>query len=260
MRRCSRSRIWSKRRRINGSARTSRAGMTLGYDPWLHTAENAEKLAKACASVGAKLVPLDANPVDAIWTDRPAPPLGKIVAHDLKFAGEDVAEQTRTHSRHDRQIARRRAGGVRSAQRGLDLQHPRHPTSRIRRCRSATRSFRKKAGRRSISTAASSTMRCGLAWKNSRMCASRRISSTGSKRSAAPRPMCGSTRRPRRMRCRASSRGRRHRRARAGSDRRHEGGEERHRDHGHARSASPRRRGDGALSRLVRPRSRRKAN
>ena len=66
------------------------AGMTLGYDPWLHTADNAEKLAKACASVGAKLVPLDANPVDAIWSDRPAPALGKIVAHDLKFAGEDV--------------------------------------------------------------------------------------------------------------------------------------------------------------------------
>jgi Xaa-Pro aminopeptidase len=67
------------------------AGMTLGYDPWLHTADGAEKLARACATVGAKLVPVDSDPVDAIWTDRPAPPLGKIVAHDLKFAGEDVA-------------------------------------------------------------------------------------------------------------------------------------------------------------------------
>lgn len=66
------------------------AGMTLGYDPWLHTADGAEKLAKACASVGAKLVPVDGNPVDAIWTDRPAPPLGTIVPHDLRFAGEDV--------------------------------------------------------------------------------------------------------------------------------------------------------------------------
>jgi Xaa-Pro aminopeptidase len=66
------------------------AGMTLGYDPWLHTTEGAEKLAKACASVDAKLVPLEGNPVDAIWTDRPSPPLGKIVPHDLRFAGEDV--------------------------------------------------------------------------------------------------------------------------------------------------------------------------
>src|SRR6187431_3351330 len=31
------------------------AGMTLGYDPWLHTAEGAEKLAKACAGAGATL-------------------------------------------------------------------------------------------------------------------------------------------------------------------------------------------------------------
>jgi len=64
------------------------AGMTLGYDPWLHTSDGAEKLAKACAGVGAKLVPLEPNPVDAIWADRPVLTLGKVVAHDLRFAGE----------------------------------------------------------------------------------------------------------------------------------------------------------------------------
>jgi Xaa-Pro aminopeptidase len=69
------------------------AGMALGYDPWLHTAEGAEKLAKACASAGATLVPLDSNPVDAIWRDRPPPPLGKIVPHGLRFAGEDAASK-----------------------------------------------------------------------------------------------------------------------------------------------------------------------
>ena len=69
------------------------AGMTLGYDPWLHTTEGAEKLAKACASAGATLVPLDSNPVDAIWRDRPPPLLGKIVPHDLRFAGEDAASK-----------------------------------------------------------------------------------------------------------------------------------------------------------------------
>ena len=30
-------------------------------------------------------------PIDAIWTDRPAPPLGAVVAHDLRYAGEDTA-------------------------------------------------------------------------------------------------------------------------------------------------------------------------
>ena len=64
------------------------SGAKLGYDPWLHTAEGAERLARACANAGATLVPVEPNPIDAIWTDRPAPPLGPVVLHDLRFAGE----------------------------------------------------------------------------------------------------------------------------------------------------------------------------
>ena len=64
------------------------SGGKLGYDPWLHTAEGAERLARACANAGATLVPAEPNPIDTIWTDRPAPPLGPVVLHDLRFAGE----------------------------------------------------------------------------------------------------------------------------------------------------------------------------
>jgi Xaa-Pro aminopeptidase len=67
------------------------AGAQLGYDPWLHTVEGAERLAKACAAADAALVPTDPNPIDAIWTDRPAPPLGPVTPHNLGFAGEDAA-------------------------------------------------------------------------------------------------------------------------------------------------------------------------
>jgi len=63
------------------------AGTRLGYDPWLHTAEGAEKLSKACTKAGATLVAMDRNPVDEIWTDRPAPPLGPVMLHDLRHAG-----------------------------------------------------------------------------------------------------------------------------------------------------------------------------
>lgn len=63
------------------------AGTKLGYDSWLHTAEGAEKLSKACAKVGATLVPVASDPVDAIWNDRPSPPLGAVVLHDLRHAG-----------------------------------------------------------------------------------------------------------------------------------------------------------------------------
>jgi Xaa-Pro aminopeptidase len=62
----------------------------LGYSPWLHTVEGAERLAKACTAARASLVPVEDNPIDAIWTDRPPPPLGAVVAHDLRYAGEDT--------------------------------------------------------------------------------------------------------------------------------------------------------------------------
>jgi Xaa-Pro aminopeptidase len=63
----------------------------IGYDPWLHTADGAEKLAKACEVAGARLVPVEQNPIDVIWNDRPAPPLAPVSLHDLRYAGEDVA-------------------------------------------------------------------------------------------------------------------------------------------------------------------------
>src|ERR1043166_5783836 len=67
------------------------AGAQLAYDPWLHTIAGAEKLAKACEAAGATLVPVESNPVDAVWSDRPAPPLGPVVLHHLRFAGEEAS-------------------------------------------------------------------------------------------------------------------------------------------------------------------------
>src|ERR1700756_2239197 len=57
------------------------AGTKIGYDPWLHTIAPAEKLAKSAEAAGASLVAVDSNPIDAIWSDRPAPPLGPVVLH-----------------------------------------------------------------------------------------------------------------------------------------------------------------------------------
>jgi Xaa-Pro aminopeptidase len=68
-------------------------GDRLGYDPWLHTVEGAERLSKACAAAEAALVPVEPDLIDAIWTDRPAPPLGAVTLHDLRFAGESAADK-----------------------------------------------------------------------------------------------------------------------------------------------------------------------
>jgi Xaa-Pro aminopeptidase len=70
-----------------------KAGQKLGFDPWLHTAEGAERLARACSNIGAILVATEPNPIDAACRNRPPPPHGAIVPHDLKFAGEPAAQK-----------------------------------------------------------------------------------------------------------------------------------------------------------------------
>ncbi|HTZ03898.1 MAG TPA: aminopeptidase family protein P, partial [Xanthobacteraceae bacterium] len=67
------------------------AGKKLGYSPWLHTVEGAERFGKACEAAGAGLVAVADNPIDACWHGRPQPPLGAVVLHDLRYAGEDAA-------------------------------------------------------------------------------------------------------------------------------------------------------------------------
>ncbi len=47
------------------------------------------------------LLPVDDNPIDAIWTDRPQPPLGAVVPHDLRYAGEDAEAQARARAHRD---------------------------------------------------------------------------------------------------------------------------------------------------------------
>jgi Xaa-Pro aminopeptidase len=63
-------------------------GDRLGFDPWLHTSAAAERLAAACAKAGAELVAVDSNPLDSVWTERPAPPLGAVTVHGPQFSGE----------------------------------------------------------------------------------------------------------------------------------------------------------------------------
>src|SRR6266851_357098 len=72
-----------------------KAGDCLGFDPWLHTSSAAERLAVGCAKAGAELVAVDSNPLDAIWTERPQPPLAPVVVHGARFAGEVEADKLR---------------------------------------------------------------------------------------------------------------------------------------------------------------------
>ncbi|MCW5694403.1 MAG: aminopeptidase P family protein [Pseudolabrys sp.] len=70
-----------------------KAGDRIGFDPWLHTSDSAERFAKACAKAGATLVAVDDNPVDKLWSNRPAPPAAPVSLRPLTLAGESAADK-----------------------------------------------------------------------------------------------------------------------------------------------------------------------
>lgn len=72
-------------------------GARVGIDPTLHTIEAAEKLEKQLRAAGRVLVPLSANPVDAVWgEDRPEAPSAQLRVHPLEWAGASVEEKLKT--------------------------------------------------------------------------------------------------------------------------------------------------------------------
>ncbi len=67
--------------------------MKLSYDPWLHTGPGLLRLKQACEKIGAELVAAPHNFIDAIWSDRPEPPLDPVFVHDLAYAGQSHTEK-----------------------------------------------------------------------------------------------------------------------------------------------------------------------
>ncbi|GAB5351717.1 aminopeptidase P family protein [Qipengyuania sp. 483] len=68
-------------------------GAKIGYDAWLHGVDWAEQAEKLFSKKGIELVPVDRNPIDAVWADRPQPSLEAAVPHDDKFAGRSSADK-----------------------------------------------------------------------------------------------------------------------------------------------------------------------
>ena len=231
-------------------------GDTLGYDPWLHTVEGAEKLAAACANAGATLV-ADRAQSDRRDLDRPPCP----AARPGDAARHPLCRRSRRDQARDASVPRspssrptRWSCPIRTPSPGRSTSAA--PTSRTRRCRSPSRSIPRE-GRPSlfIDGRKLSQRRARPAGGARRRARARRLRRARSPRSARPARPCVSIR---------------HRRRRAGAHRDRapaarrrkgadpitaaQGGEERGRDRRRARGAPARRRSDGALPRLVRPR------
>jgi Xaa-Pro aminopeptidase len=76
-------------------AKNFKNGDRLGLDPWLITADQAMRFRDACEHVGASLVAVDGNLVDAIWDDQPQRPGTAISTHPTQFAGRTAAEKVK---------------------------------------------------------------------------------------------------------------------------------------------------------------------
>jgi Xaa-Pro aminopeptidase len=68
-------------------------GARIGYDPWLHTRDWVKKAKEALATRGAELVPVDRNPIDEIWKDRPEASKAHLVVQPDEHAGKNAAEK-----------------------------------------------------------------------------------------------------------------------------------------------------------------------
>ncbi|MDP5209445.1 aminopeptidase P family protein [Microbulbifer sp. 2205BS26-8] len=70
-------------------------GQTLGYDPRLHTEPGLALLQGRLEERVITLRPLEENPIDAIWTDRPEAPSGTARPHPFAFNGEHSRDKRR---------------------------------------------------------------------------------------------------------------------------------------------------------------------
>ncbi|MBB1250661.1 aminopeptidase P family protein [Rhizobium sp. G21] len=111
--------------------------LRLGVDPWLHTKAEIDKLAKTLGARGGELVMLETNPLDAIWDDRPAEPLGAVTIQQFDHAGELAVDKI---ARIAALVAEKGASAVALTDpssvawafniRGQDVPHTPHPLAR----------------------------------------------------------------------------------------------------------------------------------
>lgn len=71
----------------------ARSGMVIGYDPTLHTKKQMDVLFDKLGAVGVTLRPLVQNPIDALWTDRPAAARGVTELFPESIAGRSAFDK-----------------------------------------------------------------------------------------------------------------------------------------------------------------------
>ncbi|HTH98328.1 MAG TPA: aminopeptidase P family protein [Stellaceae bacterium] len=70
-------------------------GARLGYDAWLLTPDQLARYQAAARKAGASLVPVEANPLDTVWTGRPPQPVAPVEVFPVSRAGKPSADKRR---------------------------------------------------------------------------------------------------------------------------------------------------------------------
>ena len=70
-----------------------RGSIRVGFDPFVVSTQAHAAYSEALRSPDSELVPIDANLIDAVWEDQPAPPSNSIYALHAAVTGSSVAEK-----------------------------------------------------------------------------------------------------------------------------------------------------------------------
>lgn len=68
-------------------------GQKIGFDPHLFTPDQLKRLREACEKAGGSLVPVAANPVDAVWSTQPPRPCAPVKVHPMQLSGQSHADK-----------------------------------------------------------------------------------------------------------------------------------------------------------------------
>ena len=75
-------------------------GDRLGYDPRLHTVGQVDELKTSVEPAGAELVPVEPNPLAALWIDRPVQPPRPVEIQPIAFAGMEARDKVTAIQEH----------------------------------------------------------------------------------------------------------------------------------------------------------------
>jgi Xaa-Pro aminopeptidase len=86
--------LWERRHLIDEPppawvAAHTKPGARIGYDA-LHFPEDA---VQRYSDAGLTMIAVERNPIDVVWTDRPAPPMAPALPHPIAYAGKTAAEK-----------------------------------------------------------------------------------------------------------------------------------------------------------------------